>query len=89
MADEENVKVEEVEEAPKSKEEMRHIPHEYEDNNGWCAGCGRSEGFKAHLQDEDEIEGEHPAPVAEAAPPESEDVKPKRGRKPQVDTPED
>jgi hypothetical protein len=96
MADE-DVK---VEDDPKSKEEMRHIPHEYKDSLGWCAVCGRSEGFKVHLQEipmesegEAAIEGDFPAPVAEAAPPESEDAKPKRGRKvkeeAQADTPED
>lgn len=35
-------------ETPKSKEEMRHEPHAYVDASGWCAVCGRSEGWKAH-----------------------------------------
>lgn len=43
MADEETVK------EPKSKAEMRHEPHGFEDDTtGWCAACGRSEEWKAH-----------------------------------------
>jgi hypothetical protein len=85
MADE-DVK---VEDDPKSKEEMRHIPHEYKDSLGWCAVCGRSEGFKIHLveipmgsEGEMVIEGDFPAPVAERAEEISAEAKqPKRSRK--------
>lgn len=37
-----------IDETPKTKDEMRHEPHEFKDNNGWCAVCGRSAGWKAH-----------------------------------------
>jgi hypothetical protein len=46
MADE-VVTTEEVP-AAKSKEEMRGEPHSYQDNNGWCSVCGRSEGWRVH-----------------------------------------
>jgi hypothetical protein len=34
--------------APPTKEEWRGVAHAYVDNNGWCAVCGRSEGWRAH-----------------------------------------
>lgn len=56
-----------IEKTPKSKDEMRHEPHEFKDNNGWCAVCSRGEGWKAHGEAEDKV------PVAEA-PAESEAI---------------
>lgn len=41
--------VEEVEDVPKSKAEMRDVEHEFENDGGdWCKVCGRSEGWTAH-----------------------------------------
>lgn len=38
-----------VDDAPKSKDEMRHVPHEYEGKpSDWCLVCGRSEAWRAH-----------------------------------------
>lgn len=36
------------EEKELTQAEWREESHPYEDHNGWCAKCGRSEGFKAH-----------------------------------------
>lgn len=52
----EEIKVDVADEAPRSKEEMRYVEHEYEDFNGWCAVCGRSENWKAHQVKEAQAE---------------------------------
>lgn len=61
-----------------AKEEKRNEPHDYVDHNGWCAVCGRSEGWKAHSEKEAaeprvEVPAIAPVDAADAEPSDDSD----------------
>lgn len=89
MADEEAVKTENVaaedSAPPKSKKEMRDIPHSYVDanhNNDWCAVCGRSEGWRIHTVKESPAAP--PVKVQTPAIPTEDKAAPKKSKAPKA-----
>jgi hypothetical protein len=52
----------EYEGEPKEEEKPSAKPHTYQEANGWCAVCGKSEGYKSHMEKKEEVTASLPVP---------------------------